>query len=99
MRSCYEKINIIYKNYLLKSFEETYYPESCKGCGKLSYVKRNQAMIDNSKYCIFYYNKDYLPPLRKISKHSATFYQSKSGTAIAYKYAKQRRKNIKNFYI
>ena len=66
--------------------------------GRASYVERNQAMIDKSDYCIFYYNEDYLPPRRKYSKRCITDYQPKSGTALAYHYAEQNKKIIKNFY-
>ena len=64
--------------------------------GKASYVERNQALIDDSDYCLFYYNENYIPPTRKDIK--GCFYQPKSGTAVAYKYAKQKKKIIKNFY-
>ena len=67
--------------------------------GKASYVERNQAMIDNSDYCIFYYNENYKPQPRKQSKRDITYYQPKSGTTIAYKYAKQKKKEIINIFI
>lgn len=66
--------------------------------GRVSYVERNQAMIDNSDYCVFYYDENYNPPMRKYSKRSVFYYQPKSGTALAYKYAKQKKKNIHNFF-
>ena len=62
--------------------------------GRASYVERNQAMIDDSDYCIFYYDEKYNPPMRKYSKRSICSYQPKSGTALAYKYAKQKKKKI-----
>lgn len=49
--------------------------------GRVSYVERNQAMINDSDYCIFYYDENYQP---------------KSGTALAYTYAKQKKKQIIN---
>ena len=66
--------------------------------GKAAYVERNQAMIDDSEYCLFYYNENYAPPKRKTHKNSVIYYQPKSGTAIAIKYAKRKNKIIKNFY-
>ncbi len=30
--------------------------------GRAAYVERNQALIDMSDFCIFYFDKDYLPP-------------------------------------
>ena len=67
--------------------------------GKASYVERNQAMIDNSDYCIFYYNENYKPQPRKQSKRDITYYQPKSGTGLAYNYAKQKKKEIINIFI
>ena len=98
VRNCYEFISDTYKKYLLEGYEETIYPEECKNSGKVSYVRRNQAMIDGSDFCIFYYDKNYLPPKRKNSRTDLLDYQPKSGTAVAYKYAIQKKKQIKNFY-
>lgn len=64
--------------------------------GRASYVERNQAMIDNSDYCVFYYDENYQPEKRKHSKRSVAYYQPKSGTKIAYDYAKQKKKIILN---
>ena len=64
--------------------------------GKASYVERNQAMINDSDYCIFYYTKDYQPYIRKHNKHSISYYQPNSGTALAFTYANQKSKNIIN---
>ncbi len=64
--------------------------------GKASYVERNRAMIDDSDYCVFYYDKNYQPQTRKLSKRSVSSYQPKSGTKLAYEYAKQKRKTIIN---
>ena len=58
--------------------------------GKASYVERNQEMIDNSDYCVFYYNSEDQPPKRKYSKRDVCEYQPKSGTALAYEYANYR---------
>ncbi len=66
--------------------------------GKASYIERNQAMIDNSNYCIFYYNSEYKPSIRKLSKKDMGYYQPKSGTALAYKYAKKKKKVIINIF-
>ncbi len=53
--------------------------------GKSSYIKRNQAMIDDSDFCVMYYRKNYLPQNR-----------TNSGTDIAYNYAVKRTKQIIN---
>ena len=64
--------------------------------GRAGYVERNQAMINDSDYCIFYYDENYQPEMRKYSKRSIGYYQPKSGTALAYAYAKQKKKIILN---
>ncbi len=66
--------------------------------GKAGYVERNRAMINDSDICVFYYNKDYEPQMRKYSKRSISYYQPKSGTALAYKYAIQKKKKIFNVF-
>ena len=66
--------------------------------GKSSYIQRNYSMINDSDYCIFYYDKNYEPEMRKYSKRSIGYYQPKSGTALAYKYAKQKKKFLINVF-
>lgn len=60
--------------------------------GKASYVERNQAMIDNSDYCIFYYNENYKPQPRKQAKRDITYYQPKSGTAFPINMPSKRKR-------
>ena len=64
--------------------------------GKAQYVERNQAMIDESDVCIFYYDEKYQPPLRKQSRRALNDYQPKSGTRVAYEYAKRKKKDVIN---
>lgn len=66
--------------------------------GRASYVERNRAMIDDSDICVFYYDETYLPMERKYSKRCQTTYQPKSGTALAYSYAKSKKKKIINLF-
>lgn len=66
--------------------------------GKASYIERNYEMIYNSDYCVFLYDKNYHPPLRLCSKRSVGIYQPKSGTALAYIYAKQQKKILINVF-
>lgn len=40
--------------------------------GRVSYVERNQAMINDSDYCIFYYDENYQPEMKKYSKRLAS---------------------------
>ena len=83
---------------ILFCYDEEFEHKTKYTAGKASYVERNQAMINDSDYCIFYYNKNYLPPKRSYSKRSISQYQPKSGTALAYKYAMQKKKNIINVF-
>lgn len=66
--------------------------------GKASYVERNQAMINDSDLCIFYYDENYKPKERKYSKRCFASYQPKSGTSLAYNYAKQKKKEMINVF-
>ena len=66
------------KKSLLEIYDDTIMPPDVENAGRASYVKRNQAMIDASAYCVFYYNANYQP----LSK--------KSGTGLAFRYAIQK---------
>ena len=66
--------------------------------GKAAYVERNYEMIDNSDYCVVYYDKDYIPPRRKNSKRDLIEYQPMSGTKLAYDYAKKKNKKVINLF-
>lgn len=61
--------------------------------GKASYVERNRAMIDDSDFCVFYYDENYQPEMRKYSKRSLGYYQPTSGTKLAFDYARQKNKS------
>ena len=84
VRAEYPDINEHYKNYLLESYEDTYYPEHIIGSGRAAYVERNYEMIDKSKFCIVYYDEPNAPTTRK------------SGTKIALDYAVKQGKQIIN---
>ncbi len=87
VRAEYPYINEHYKNYLLESYEDTYYPENIIGAGRAVYIKRNYEMINNSQFCIVYYNEQTAPTNRK------------SGTNIALNYAIKKGKQIIKFPI
>ncbi len=76
-----------YTAYLLKSYDYTYYPERMIDAGKAVYVERNCKMIDNSSYCVIYYDENYMPPRRKNSGRDLFDYQPNSGTKLSYDYA------------
>ena len=62
--------------------------------GKAGYVERNQAMINDSDICVFYFDDTSLPARRKGGSDFLPDRQPKSGTAVAYKYAVQKKKVI-----
>ena len=82
VRAEYPDINEKYTNYLLEFYEDTYYPEKIIGAGKVAYVERNYEMINKSRFCIFYYDEQNAPTIRK------------SGTKIAFDYAVKQKKEI-----
>lgn len=82
----------------LKDYEAAVNSQKSRNATQNAYIMRNQEMIDNSDVCVFYYNKDYLPPRRKQSKRHVLDYQPQSGTAIAYEYAKRKKKTIINLF-
>lgn len=98
VRSHYPFINDWYREFLLNNYDDTIMPCGLENAGRASYVERNQAMINDSDFCVFYYNENYAPPERKLCRKSISTYQPKSGTAVAYQYAKQKKKNIINLY-
>lgn len=96
IRAEYPFINKEYTEYLLKNYDETYFPEKIINAGKSRYVERNYYIIDKSDFCIFYYDKEYAPPNRKFTKKFLVEHESKSGTKLAYDYAVKKKKNIIN---
>ena len=87
VRAEFPFINDDYLTYLLKSYDDTYYPEKLHGSGRAAYVERNYEMINNSKYCIVYYDEPNAPTTRK------------SGTKIALNYAIKKCREIITFPI
>ncbi|MBQ4117121.1 MAG: DUF1273 family protein [Clostridia bacterium] len=82
VRAEFPYISEVYRSYLLTIYDDTYYPEKIKGAGRAVYVKRNCEMIDNSRFCIVYYDERYTPENRN------------SGTKIALDYAIKQEKKI-----
>ncbi|MBO7208271.1 MAG: DUF1273 family protein [Clostridia bacterium] len=85
VRAEYPYITDWYREYLLKSCEDTYFPEKIINAGRARYVERNCEMLDKSSFCVIYYDENYIP---KKSKNS--------GTKIAYDYAKKKGVNVIN---
>lgn len=78
-------------------FESTVCPANLFRAGKAVYIKRNFYMIDVSDFCVFYYDKTYSPVAKQI-KNSQVSHFAKSGTKIAYDYAKKKNKMIINLF-
>ena len=95
-RKDYEDTDDYTMQFLIKGYEESICPKGVGSAGRASYVERNQEMIRESDICIFYYDENYQPSRRKYGKSYLTDYQPKSGTAVAYAYAVQKKKTIYN---
>lgn len=87
VRAEFPHIGKNYMTYLLKSYDDTYYPEKILNAGRAVYIKRNFDMIDNSRFCVIYYNKNY---------SSVKSNHSRSGTKIAFEYAQRRELRVVN---
>lgn len=90
VRAEYEHIDKSYKDYLLNSYEDTYFPKEVEGAGKLSYIKRNQVLIDSCDLLVAYCDESYQPK----SKRG----KANSGTRTAVDYAKKKRIRIINLF-
>ncbi len=98
-RKDYEDTDDYTMQFLIAGYEESICPKGVGSAGRASYAERNQAMIRESDVCIFYYDEDYLPSRRRNSRRDLFDYQPKSGTAIAYDYALQKKKKIINCFL
>lgn len=96
VRAEFPYIDNKYLKYLLERYEYTYYPKNIIHAGKAVYVERNYEIINNSAYCICYYDENYVPSKRKLGKTASSCYQPKSGTSIAYNYAVKKKLFIIN---
>ncbi len=98
VRAQFPYIDEDYKEYLLRRYEETYYPEKILRAGRLAYVERNFEMINKSKFCVIYFNENYVPAIRERKQKNPLDNKSKSGTRIAYDYALKKQKVIINIF-
>lgn len=71
------------KKVSLKGYEGEIEFDKKYKAGRASYIERNQAMMNDSAFCIFYCNNSYTPST------------SKSGTKIAFEYALKLEKKKK----
>ena len=102
VRAQHEEISKIYEEHLLQKYEETFYPDKVRGTNELCYVVRNACMIEMCDILLTYYDDNYLPPSKTTkNKMLAVAYchkKSQSGTAMAVRYAKGRKKTIINLF-
>ena len=96
MRAEFPHIDEDYTTYLLEWYDDTYYPDRMIAAGRAAYVERNYELINNSSYCIIYYDENYVPQRRKISRKDLFDYRPKSGTKVAYDYAVKKKRTIIN---
>lgn len=82
VRAEYPQISKQYEGYLLENYEDTYYPQKIMNAGRAAYVERNYEMINNSQFCVVYYDE------------KNTLGSNKSGTRIALDYAVKQGKEI-----
>ena len=89
VRAEYPYISEDYEKYLLESCDKTYFPEKSLNAGRAVYTERNYEMINNSDICVIYFENDKFP---------SDNINGKSGTALAFKYAVQKKKIIINLF-
>lgn len=87
IRAEYPVVSEEYYNYLKRFYENSYYYDKDFKTGKLSYIKRNEVMINKSDICLFYCNHNYSPKK-----------QTASGTILAFNYATLKNKQIINLF-
>lgn len=84
VRAEYPVISEDYKKYLLRFYDDTFFPESILNAGKAIYLERNRLMIDLADVCIFYCDTP---------RHSDL---DRSGTYATYRYALSKKKRVIN---
>ena len=90
VRAEFPHINDDYKNYLLKRYDNTFYPATLFNAGRAVYIKRNEIMIDKSDILVMYYDENYLPKPQNNRENLFTPHRTASGTRHAYNYAKKK---------
>ena len=88
--------SILKRSVHIRDYDAEYEHPTKYTSGRASYAERNQAMINNSDFCVFYFDETYKPPRRKYGNSYLSDYQPKSGTAVAYAYALHKKKQIYN---
>ena len=91
---------LLHREVHLEGYEQEITPEALRKSGKATYVERNQMMIDACDHCIFYYDENYRPKRRELSRkflHN-TLSSARSGTELAYRYALHKKKTVINVF-
>lgn len=65
VRAEFPFIDDSFKAYLMKLYDDTYYPEKILGAGKAAYVERNYEMIDSSRFASCTTMRSILPKKEK----------------------------------
>ena len=86
------------KTTLLEGGEEVEYITK-PATGLAQYVERSQAMIDNSDFCVFYYDPNKSPSGRKVSKSFVGKNDPKSKILLALEYAYQKKEQGKKIVV
>lgn len=94
----YPEANDYTMQFLLHGCEESIFPKGALNAGRLSYIKRNQAMITESDICVFYCDLKYEPVQKNKGNDYLITPKTKSGTVRAYNFAKSKNKKIINLY-
>ncbi len=97
-RTNYENADGYTERFLTDGYEESIFPQGVHGSGRAAYIERNKAMIKECDICVFYYNKNYMPPKRKSCNRAVSYYIPKSGTALAYDFAVHNNKTVINCF-
>lgn len=87
----------VYQRLIDSMYEYSYFSQKVKNAGGNKYIFRNQDMIDKSDVVIFYYDESYKKDIMTTKNRRLSFVQ-KSGTGVAFEYAKKNNKKIINIF-
>ena len=79
----------------IREFEDIKRSDRINSAGRGAYVERNQFMIQDSDYCIFYFQIQSSLSKQQNSKHKKNDNKKRSGTMYVYEYALQQKNRNK----
>ena len=82
------------KDVYVPEYEDIKKSDRVNSAGRASYIERNQFVIQDSDYCIFYFQMQSLLSEKKFNKQKHNN-KKKSGTKYAYEYALQQKNRKK----